>query len=124
MGDLLDDYDATGMAELIARREVTPVELVEAVRRSSIWPRTVVIVTYDDFGGWYDHVPPPAGDRWGPGGRVPMLVISPWAKRGHVDRTFYDHTSILSFIEWRWRLAPLSSRDAAANNLLPALDFR
>ena len=99
------------------------VALVEAVRRSPLWRRAVVIVTYDDFGGWFDHVPPPPGDRWGPGGRVPMLVISPWAKHRLVDSTVYDHTSILKFIEWRWRLAPLGARDAAANNLLPAFDF-
>ena len=52
-----------------------------------------------------------------------MLVISPWAKHGLVDSTFYDHTSILKLIEWRWRLTPLGARDAAANNLLPAFDF-
>jgi phospholipase C len=107
----------------VAAGERHAVELVEAVRRSSVWRRSVVIVTYDDFGGWYDHVPPPAGDRWGPGGRVPMLIISPWAKRGHIDHTFYDHTSILRFIAWRWRLPTLSTRDADANNLLPAFDF-
>jgi len=97
--------------------------LIEAVRQSPLWARTAIVVTYDDFGGWFDHVPPPPGDRWGPGGRVPMLVVSPWARRGFVDSTAYDHTSILKFIEWRWRLAPLAARDAAANNLLAAFDF-
>jgi phospholipase C len=110
-------YSTVAAAERHARA------LVDVVRNSPLWPRAVVIITYDDFGGWYDHVPPPPVDRWGPGGRVPMLVISPWAKRGHVDSTSYDHTSILKFIEWRWRLAPLSARDAAANNLLSAFDF-
>jgi phospholipase C len=99
------------------------VALIEAVRQSPLWRRAVVIVTYDDFGGWFDHVPPPRGDRWGPGGRVPMLVVSPWAKHGFVDSTSYDHTSILKFVQWRWRLAPLAARDAAANNLLAAFDF-
>jgi phospholipase C len=99
------------------------VELIQAVERSAYWTRSVVIVTYDDFGGWYDHVPPPPFDRWGPGGRVPALIISPWARKGFVDSTFYDHTSVLRFIEWRWGLAPLGARDAVANNMLHAFDF-
>jgi phospholipase C len=119
----IGEVDEHAEYSTVAAGERHAVELIEAVRRSAIWPRSAVIVTYDDFGGWYDHVPPPRGDRWGPGGRVPMLIVSPWAKRGHVDRTFYDHTSILRFIAWRWRLEPLSARAAAANNLLPAFDF-
>jgi acid phosphatase len=119
----IGEVDEHAAYSTVAAAERHVVDLVDAVRRSSIWGRAAVLITYDDFGGWYDHVPPPKGDRWGPGGRVPLLVVSPWAKRGHVDRTFYDHTSILRFIEWRWRLAPLSKRDAAANNLLPAFDF-
>jgi phospholipase C len=119
----IGEVDEHAAYSTVVAGERHAVELIDAVRRSAIWPRSAVIVTYDDFGGWYDHVPPPRGDRWGPGGRVPMLIVSPWAKRGHVDRTFYDHTSILRFIAWRWRLEPLSARDAAANNLLPAFDF-
>ena len=107
----------------VAGGERHALSLIEAVRQSPLWKRAVVIVTYDDFGGWFDHVPPPPGDRWGPGGRVPMLVISPWAKYAYVDSTLYDHTSILKFIEWRWRLATLTARDAQANNLPGAFDF-
>src|SRR5215211_3755667 len=66
---------------------------------------------------------PPKGDRWGPGTRVPAIIISPYAKRGYVDHTRYDTTSILKFIENRWGLAPLSTRDAAANDLTNAFDF-
>ena len=62
-------------------------------------------------------------DRWGPGGRVPAIVISPHAKRGYVDHTPYDHTSILKLIEWRYGLAPLTDRDAAASAMLAAFDF-
>jgi len=91
------------------------VELIEAVRLSRFWDSSVIFVTYDDFGGWYDHVAPPTGDRWGPGGRVPMLIISPLAKKGFVDHTFYDTTSILSFIEARWNLDPLTVRDQRAD---------
>jgi phospholipase C len=82
-----------------------------------------VIVTYDDFGGWYDHVAPPRIDRWGPGGRVPAIIVSPWARRGHIDHTPYDHTSVMAFLEWRFGLLPVASRDAFAYNLLPAFDF-
>ena len=59
----------------------------------------------------------------GPGGRVPMLVISPYARKGYVDHTLYDTTSILKFIEWRYGLKPLAKRDAEANNLLGAFNF-
>ena len=82
-----------------------------------------MIVTYDENGGLWDHVAPPVGDRWGPGTRVPAIIISPYAKRAVVDHTIYDTTSILRFIEWRWNLPPLGTRDAAANNLLNAFDF-
>ncbi len=99
------------------------VDLIEQVKASPQWERTAIIVTYDDFGGWYDHVAPPVVDRWGPGGRVPGIVISPYARRAFVDHTPYDHTSILAFIEWRFGLEPLTDRDAAANNLLGAFDF-
>ncbi|MBA3642851.1 MAG: hypothetical protein H0W59_02140, partial [Chloroflexia bacterium] len=85
--------------------------------------RSAIVITYDDFGGWFDHVPPPAGDRWGPGGRIPTLIVSPHARQGHIDHTPYEHSSILKFIEWRFGLAPLTARDAFAYNLLPAFDF-
>ncbi len=98
-------------------------ELIERVKGSPYWEETAIILTYDDFGGWYDHVPPPVVDRWGPGGRVPMLLISPYARKGFVDHTYYDTTSILRFIEWRYGLAPLTDRDAGTNNLLAAFDF-
>jgi len=62
------------------------------------WQNMVVIITPDENGGWWDHVAPPQGDRWGPGSRIPALVVSPYAKQGHVDHTMYDTTSILRFI--------------------------
>jgi len=98
-------------------------DLVKAVQGSTAWKDSVVIITYDEAGGRWDHVPPPRGDRWGPGVRVPAIIISPYAKRRFVDNTTYETTSILKFIETRWDLAPLGSRDAAANNLLNAFDF-
>ena len=98
-------------------------ELVRAVRDSPYWPAAAIIVTYDENGGFWDHVPPPTVDRWGPGTRVPAVIVSPWAKRGFVDHTTYDTTSILKFIETRWGLAPLGGRDAAAADLANAFDF-
>ena len=76
----------------------------------------LVVVTYDENGGFWDHVAPPKGDRWGPGSRIPALIVSPLAKQGFVDHTFYDTTSILRFITRRFALpalAGLQARDAA-----------
>jgi phospholipase C len=98
-------------------------EIVGKIERSRLWPSTVVIVTYDEYGGFWDHVAPPKGDRWGPGTRVPALIVSPFAKRGYVDHTPYDTTSILKFIETRFGLKPLGERDAKANDLAGALDL-
>jgi phospholipase C len=96
-------------------------DLIAAIQKSPLWRSTVIIVTYDENGGFWDHVAPPSADRWGPGSRVPALVISPFARRHHVDHTSYDTTSILSLIEHRWHLVPLSARDAAAAPLQGAL---
>jgi acid phosphatase len=72
--------------------------IVDSLRRGSQWQDMVVIVTVDENGGWWDHVAPPKGDRWGPGTRIPALVISPHAKKGAVDHTVYDTGSILRLI--------------------------
>ena len=98
-------------------------EILAKIEKSPQWPHTVVIVTYDEFGGFCDHVAPPKGDRWGPGSRVPTLIVSPFARKGYVDHTTYDTTSILRFIERRFGLPPLSERDAKANDLSGALDL-
>jgi phospholipase C len=95
-------------------------ELVRAVRQSPIWPRTVIVITYDENGGRWDHVAPPVVDRWGPGTRVPAVIVSPLARRGHVDHTRYDTTAILKLIETRWGLAPLGTRDAVQEPLTGA----
>lgn len=110
-------YDEHSGSSPVLAAEQRAVELIELVRGSPNWSRTAIILTYNDYGGWYDHVAPPRVDRWGPGGRPPLIVISPYAKPGYVDSTFYDHTSILKTIEKRWNLAPLGTRDAAANDL-------
>lgn len=99
-------------------------DLVRAVQNSRYWASSAIIITYDENGGYWDHVAPPLVDRWGPGARVPTLIISPYARKGFVDKTPYDTTSILRFIEWRWDLDPLGDRDANANNLLNAFEAR
>src|SRR6476469_1988427 len=90
------------------------VEVISHLEKSPQWPHMLVIVTYDENGGFWDHAAPPKGDRWGPGTRVPAIIVSPYAKKGFVDHTQYDTTSILQLIEERWSLAPLGTRDAAA----------
>ena len=105
-----------GYADL-SRGEQHTAELIEAVRSSHDWKKTAIVVTYDENGGFWDHVAPPVVDRWGPGTRVPTLVISPRARRHFVDHESYDTTSILATIERRYGLAPLGTRDAAANDL-------
>jgi phospholipase C len=107
--------------------------IYQAVTSSPAWSSTVLIINFDEWGGFFDHVPPsiaplPDTDRaLGSDGRrgfrTPALVISPFARREHTSHALYDHTSVLRLIEWRWNLEPLSVRDASANNLAAALEF-
>ena len=101
------------------------VALLKTIENSSCAKDTMVIVTYDEFGGQWDHVPPPGQggtpgphDQWGPGTRIPTLIVSPFLRGNEVvDNTQYDTTSILATIEQRWNLAPLGTRDAAVASL-------
>jgi phospholipase C len=97
--------------------------LVNSLMASSSWDTSAFMWTYDDWGGWYDHVPPPAVDQYGYGFRAPALLVSPYARKGHVDHTTLDFTSELKFIENNWKVAPLAARDAAANDITSAFDF-
>lgn len=90
--------------------------LVNAVGNSKYWDSTAIFVMWDDYGGWYDHVAPPLADYDGLGIRVPLIVISPYAKKGYVSHTQYEHGSILKFIEDRFRLARLSASDYRATS--------
>jgi phospholipase C len=88
-------------------------DLVAAVRNSPIWRDSVIIITYDENGGRWDHVPPPVrSDGWGVGVRVPSIVVSPLARRGAIDSHEMETVSILKLIERRYHLAPLGMRDA------------
>jgi phospholipase C len=97
--------------------------LVNGLMRSRYWRSSAFTWTYNVAGGWYDHVRPPQVDQWGYGFRVPALLVSPYAKRGFVDHSTLDSTSILKFIEQNWGLQPLTARDRHANSLLSAFDF-
>jgi acid phosphatase len=102
--------------------------VIAHLQRSPQWAHTVVIVTHDENGGWWDPVSPPKGDRWGPGSRIPALVISPIAKKGYVDHTVYDTNSILRFISRVHGLQPLDGvlardRAMAMNGLEPLGDL-
>lgn len=108
---------------VLTEAEAHAVALVAAVSAGPQWADTAIIITYDENGGFWDHVAPPAGDEWGPGTRVPTLVVSPFARRNFVDHTVYDTTSILATFEHRFGLDPLGARDAAATDLLAAFDF-
>jgi acid phosphatase len=98
--------------------------LLTKIKQSPQWPKTAVIVTYDENGGFWDHVSPPKGDRWGPGTRIPAIIVSPLAKKHFVDHTSYDTTSIIKFITLRFGLEPLPGVRENAGNLLNAFDFK
>lgn len=101
------------------------VDLIKDIQNGPNGKDTLIVVTYDEFGGAWDHVSPPTAkgvsDIWGPGTRIPALVISPLFTASGVDHTQYDTTSILATIEARFNVAPLSSRDAAVKNLASAI---
>ena len=112
----------------ILRGQALLSSIVRAATASPQWSSTVLIITYDEWGGFFDHVAPPVradADRAHAqaGFRVPTIVVSPFAPRHAVAHQHYDHASILKLVEWRWGLKPLSARDAAARNLAEALDF-
>jgi phospholipase C len=118
----------------IRNGEVLLDSIYRAVTTGPNWRKTVLVINFDEWGGFFDHVPPPPGAVTDAeralgytdglrGFRVPCLVISPWSQMGRVPHAVFDHTSILRMIEWRFDLAPLSARDAAARNLARVLDF-
>ena len=99
-------------------------QLVNAIMNSDAWQDCAIIVTWDDFGGFYDHVPPPQVDKYGYGPRVPALVISPWSRSGFVCHTDFDFTSPLRLIEKRYGLKSLTDRDRQAHDMLDCFDFQ
>jgi phospholipase C len=105
-------------------------QVYDALAASPQWGRMAIFITYDEHGGFFDHVPPPTApdDREDQGFgqlgfRVPGLVVGPWAKQNHVSHVVYDHTSVLAFIERLFQVDPMSERDAAADPMLDCFDL-
>ncbi|MDQ4503158.1 alkaline phosphatase family protein [Sinomonas sp. ASV322] len=103
-------------------------EIYSAVTKSPAWSKTLLIINFDEWGGFYDHVAPATAPDVSQttsrrGFRVPAMLVSPYARRGAVASGLYDHTSILKAIEWRWNLPALTPRDANATNIAEVLDF-
>jgi phospholipase C len=94
--------------------------VVNAVGKSKYWDSTAVFIFWDDYGGWYDPKPPKYVDYDGLGFRLPMLIVSPYAKRGYVSHVHYEHGSILKFVEDRFGLGRLAASDERASS--PATD--
>jgi phospholipase C len=105
------------------------VKVLNAVVNGPQWPHTALFFVWDEWGGFYDHVAPPVVERWSDGTpyryghRVPCMVISPYARSGHVSHTLYSHVSLLRFTETIFDLVPLTERDAKANDMLDCFDF-
>ncbi len=118
-----------GVGTNVCLGENWTVEYVNAIMESDAWPSTAIVIVWDDFGGFYDHVPPPHVDIMGYGPRTPALIISPWTRRGdnpdggYIDSTTYEFSSVLRFIEELHGLPPMTDRDAAADPLSGAFDF-
>ncbi|MCU1623431.1 MAG: phosphoesterase [Frankiales bacterium] len=110
--------------------------VAKAIMTGPAWDKTALVITYDEWGGFFDHVKPPRlpddhdtgshgkDDHAQAGFRVPTFLVSPWSRPGHVNHNVYDHTSILKMVEWRFGLTPLTKRDRGARNLAESLDFR
>ena len=118
----VDESDHPGYGSLCAGENWTVRQLNE-IMRSPNWKHTAVILTWDDFGGYYDHVAPPHLDIYGYGPRVPAIIISPWARSGEIFSGTADFSSVLKFISTVFDLTSLTERDARANDLLGAFDF-
>jgi phospholipase C len=97
--------------------------LVNQVMNSQFWQSTAIVVTWDDYGGFYDHVKPPYIDQYGEGFRVPTLVISPWARAGFIDHTQYEFSSLLRLAEDNFQLATLGHRDSLVNDMMGSFNF-
>ena len=96
---------------------------ITKVQGSYLWPDCAVVVLWDESGGWWDHSPPAQVDSQGFGQRVPMLVISPYAKKGHISGIRMDHVSVLKWIQWNWNLGTLNAREGLSNDISDMFQF-
>jgi phospholipase C len=117
-----EDNEHPGYTDL-ASGELHILQLISAIQAGPQWKDTALIITYDENGGQWDHLAPPKRDPWGPGTRVPTLIISPYARKRYVDKTTYDTLSIMATIEHRFQLGSTGGPDAKAQDLTPAFDF-
>jgi phospholipase C len=97
--------------------------VVDAIGESPYWNSTAVVIVWDDWGGWYDHVPPPQVDYYGLGFRVPCIIVSPYARKAYVSHTQYEFGSIVRFIEDNWNLGLIHTVDTRVNSIVDAFDF-
>ena len=116
------------------------VDRVNAIAKSKYWSNVAIFVTWDDWGGWYDHVEPKQVETWqganppqdAPyhgtqfryGSRVPCLIISPYTKAGYLSKQFHSHVSIVKFCESNFRLSSLNKRDAGSDDMRDCFDFK
>jgi len=118
-------YGIGGQA-LMARTDLGPqwvASIANALGRSNSWETTALIVVWDDWGGWYDHVAPPQLDAMGLGFRVPMIIISPYARRGYVSHQRHEFGSILRFTEKAFGLPEIGAGDRRSDDLSDCFDF-
>jgi phospholipase C len=105
------------------------VDQINAIVKGGLWNKTAILISWDDWGGWYDHVTPPNIEKWTDGSqfrygsRVPCLVLSPYTKAGYISKPLHSFCSILKFCEENFGLATLNQRDAAADNMGDCFDF-
>ena len=118
------DSDHPEQRTNFCRGENWTTSVINAIQTSPMWKATAVFLTWDDWGGFYDHVPPQQVDKFGFGIRVPLIVISPYARPGHIDHQLGEFSSMLRFVEDNWGLAQLTHRDKAAFNLSYDFDFQ
>lgn len=121
---VIPDYqDSEHPVALVADGMWHVTKLINALMESPYWKDSVIFLTWDDYGGFYDHVAPPEIDAYGLGPRVPFLVISPYAKQGYICHYNYEFCSVLKFVEERWKLQHLTPRDHWANDMRECFDF-
>ena len=102
---------------------------IKAIVNGGIWPSTAIFITWDDWGGWYDHVNPPAVEKWKDGSqfrygnRVGCIVVSPYAKSGYISKVLHSHVSLIKFCETIFGLPAINKRDTSADNMLDCFDF-
>jgi phospholipase C len=126
-------YAPSGMSEhptdSVAQGMAWTVSQINAVVKGGLWPNVAIFVTWDDWGGWADHVNPPDVEQWTDGtqfrygSRVPCLVLSPYARQGYISKVFHSHVSLVRFCEITYGLPSIDARDAGADGMQDCFDF-